>query len=401
VARALLIVENDSVPADTRVWPECLSLRAAGWEVSVISPSGRKRDREPFLSLEGVEIHRFELPESGGGGVGYLREYGVALARIRRLVRKLGRAHVYDVVHACNPPDMLLVAAHSLRLAGAATIFDQHDLSPELFLAKYQRRFPLYHGLLATERLGFKLSDVVLAANDSFRRVAIERGGKSADDVFVVRNGPDTTVFHPVPGDPELRSSAPHLIGYVGLIGSQDGLDLALDALAELRTRRTDWHLLVVGDGDALPAARQQVARLELGAFVTFAGFVQDRGRLVEMIASCDVCLSPEPRNELNERSTLVKVAEYMAVGRPVVAFDLSETRTTAGAAAAYAAGEDSSSYAAAIEALLDDAPGRARMGAEGLDRVRALSWERSEEALLAAYDRALWHRSRRASKRN
>ena len=396
VPRALLIVENDSVPADSRVWPECLSLRAAGWDVVAISPKGRGRDVDDDAVAEGVEIHRFDVPENAGGGVGYLREYGLAFARIRALVSRITAGREFDVVQACNPPDFLLLAARGPRRAGAATIFDHHDLSPELFDAKFARRFPLYHGLVAGERIGFRLADVVLAANESFRRIAIERGRKSPDDVFVVRNGPDTSVFHPVPGDPAAKAGAKFLIGYVGLMGDQDGLDVALEALAALRRRRDDWHALFVGDGDALPSSQQLASTLGLDDAVTFAGFVQDRTRLVQLISSCDVCISPEPRNPLNERSTLVKVAEYLAVGRPVVAFDLPETRNTAGDAAAYAVRDDAVSFADAIDGLLDDEARRRQMSALALDRVGELGWERSEQALLAAYARALEHRDRR-----
>lgn len=387
------------MPGDTRVWAECLSLRAAGWDVVAVGPKGANRDRDDRTLQDGIEIHRFDLAESSGGAVAYVREYGIALSRIRSLVATLSSSRRFDVVHASNPPDVLLLAARSVRKTGAATIFDHHDLSPELYLAKFQRRFPAYQGLLAAERLGFRLADVVLAANESFRRVAIERGRKAAEDVFIVRNGPDTSVFRPVPGDQSLKVGARFLIGYVGLMSDQDGLDVALEALGALRERRADWHALFVGDGDALPSARRLAADLGLDDAVTFAGFVQDRPRLVELIASCDVCISPEPRNPLNERSTLVKVAEYMAVGRPIVAFDLAETRNTAGEAAAYAESDDAGAFADALGAVLDDESRRARMSATGLERVRDLSWARSEEALLAAFDRALQHgASRRAA---
>jgi glycosyltransferase involved in cell wall biosynthesis len=393
---ALILVENDSVPADTRVWAECTSLRRAGWEVTVISPKGRDRDVEGFSDLEGVQIHRFDVVPSSSG-LGYLREYGLALLRMNTLVRRLARTKRFDVVQACNPPDFLLVAAIALRRRGAAMIFDHHDLSPELYLAKYGRGRAVLGALKVAERAGFALADVVLATNESFRTIAIERGHKAAGDVFVVRNGPDTNIFRPTEPDRDLRAGAKHVIGYVGLIEPQDGVDVALEALTVLRTRRDDWHAVFVGDGAALPDAKALARRCGLDDVVSFAGYVTDRNRLVRMIAACDVCISPEPRNPLNEHSTLTKVAEYMAVGRPVVAFDLEETRRTAGDAAVYAERDDPVSFADAIAGLLDDTSTRERMGALGRERAETtLGWKASEKVLLAAYAHALEQAQRR-----
>lgn len=388
---ALILVENNSAPADTRVRAICRSLRGAGWDVSVISPTGQKRDPEHDVTIDDIRYRRFDLVESAGGGLGYIREYGSAFVRIRALVRELSANARFDVVHACNPPDFLLLAARSLRSHGAATVFDHHDLSPELYAAKYRTRFPVEQILRLGERVGFSLADVTLASNDSFRNIAIERGKKSPQDVFLVRNGPDPTVFKPREGDSGLRQGAAYLIGYVGLMGSQDGADIALEALAALQSRRDDWRAVFVGDGDAMPTVRKRAAELGIDDRVLFTGYIQDAARVVEIIASCDVCLSPEPRNRLNESSTFVKVAEYMAVGRPVVAFDLYETRKTAGDAATYAVSDDAQAFADAIDDLLNDESKRQRLGALGRERVLAqLGWEHSERALLAAYDRAM-----------
>jgi glycosyltransferase involved in cell wall biosynthesis len=391
VPRTLLLVENASVPSDPRVWPECKSLRRAGWEVVVVCPTGSPREQEPFEDVDGVEIHRFRCPENTGGAVGYVREYAVALTRMRDVVRRLGREHRFDVVHAATPPDVLLLAARSLRRRGTRTILDHHDLSPELFAAKYGRRGIVHAGLGVAERVGFALADVVVSTNESFRRIAIERGRKHPEDVFVVRNGPDPEVFRPVQGDSVLRRGRAHLLGYVGVMGRQDGVLDAVRALAALKRVRTDWRAIFVGTGDAAPEAEQLSTRLGLAEDVEFLGFVADRELLVKIIASCDVCLSPEPPNELNQRSTLIKVAEYMAVGRPVAAFNLAETRATAGEAALYARHGDPASFADTVDTLLDDPARRERMGRTGRERVeRKLSWRHSEAALLRAYDRTL-----------
>lgn len=386
----LIVVENASAPSDSRVWNECLSLRHAGWDVTVISPKGKGRDDTAVETLEGVQIHRFDMVESRGGVLGYCWEYGTALARIRRLVRKLSKETPFDVVHACNPPDFLLLTALDLRRRGAATVFDHHDLSPELYSAKYGRAAILHAALRMAERTGFLLADASLATNESFRDVAVQRGRKASDDVFVVRNGPDIDTLKPVAEDPSLKAGREHLVGYVGTMNDQDGIDVALAALRSLSQVRSDWHAIFVGDGDVLQASREAVVHLGLEACVTFTGFIKDRDRLAQIIATCDVCISPEPRNPLNEKSTLMKVAEYMAVGRAVVAFDLPETRRTAGDAALYALRDDPEAFAEAINDLLSDPTRRSALGAAGRERaLKALGWKHSEAILLAAYAHA------------
>jgi glycosyltransferase involved in cell wall biosynthesis len=397
----LILVENEPVPADSRVWSICVSLRRAGWDVAVVSPKGAKRDTAPFERLDGVEIHRFDMPENPGSAAGYVREYAIAFARMSALVRRLSGRTSFDVVHACNPPDFLLLMTLRMRRRGVAVIFDHHDLSLELHAAKYTKGSVTRIALRQMERVAFALSDTSLAMNESFREIAITRGGMAPADVFVVRNAPDLTIFRPVDPDPSLSSGASHLIGYVGVMNSQDGVGLALAALDALARRRSDWHAIFVGDGEVLADARESVVRLGIDDRVTFTGFVRDQRRLVQIISSCDVCLSPEPRNSLNEKSTFVKVAEYMAVGRPVVAFDLRETRRTAADAAVYAVRDDADAFAEAIDGLLDDPARRALMGSVGHERVlENLNWTRSEEVLLAAYAHAVSKPARRSRRR-
>jgi glycosyltransferase involved in cell wall biosynthesis len=399
VPSTLLLVENTSVPSDPRVWPEATTLRRAGWEVVIVCPTGSARESERFEIVDGVEIHRFQSAHHAGGAIGFVREYALALVRMRETVRRLARTHRFDIVHTATPPDVLLLTARSLRRRGARTILDHHDLSPELFEAKYGRRGLFHAGLRAFERVGFALADVVIATNDSFREIAIERGRKRPEDVFVVRNGPDPTIFRPIPGDDTVRRGATHVLGFVGVMGRQDGVLEAVQALAALRRMRTDWRAVFVGAGEVAAEAEKLTVSLGLADAIDFVGFVADRQRLVRLIATCDVCLSPEPPNELNRRSTLIKVAEYMAVGKPVVAFDLRETRATAGEAAVYAATPGPNAYAREIDALLDDPDRRQRMGELGRRRVvETLSWSHSEQHLLAAYERATGRAKRRPS---
>ena len=399
--RALILVENLSVPFDRRVWQECGVLTRVGFSVSVVCPQGSKHDREPFELREGVEIHRYPLRTATGGPLGYVREYGTALLRTRRIALRLARAAPFDVVQACNPPDLLLPAVRVLKRRGAAFVFDHHDLVPELYESRFGRSRDLLHrGTLAVERATFRLADVVVATNESYRRVALQRGGKAPEDVFVVRSAPDLGRFVPAEPDPALRRGKEHLVAYLGVMGPQDGVDHALRALAELRRRRDDWHAIFVGEGDVLPAMRELASGLGLDGTVEFPGRLPD-AEVVRILSTADVCLAPDPKNPLNDVSTMNKIVEYMAMSRPVVAYDLAEARVSAGDAALYAEANEPAAFAVCVERLLEDATLRDELGRRGRLRVeRELSWEHSEREFLRAYERALEHRDRRRAAR-
>ena len=397
--RALILVENLSVPFDRRVWQECTTLRDAGWEVHVICPRGTKRDTEAEAVVDGVRIHRYPLRAATRGPAGYLREYGSALWHTARLARGVGPVHV---VHACNPPDLLFLPALRLKRRGARFVFDQHDLVPELYLSRFGRgRDVLYRAVCALERLTYRAADVVLATNESYKEVAVRRGGRRPEDVFVVRSAPQTDRFRPVPPEPELKRGKPHLLCYLGVMGPQDGVDYALRALAKLRDEqgRTDWHAVFVGSGDAFDAMVELSRDLGLEDQVEFTGRVPDAD-LVRHLSTADVCLSPDPRNPLNDVSTMNKVLEYMAMGRPIVSFDLKEARVSAGDAALYAPANDESAFAELVAVLLDDPERRARMGGIGRERIEgALAWRNSQAALLAAYAAACESRTPRTGR--
>ncbi|MPY97751.1 MAG: glycosyltransferase [Actinophytocola sp.] len=391
--RALILVENLSVPFDRRVWQECTTLRDAGWEVHVICPRGEKQDTEAEVVLDDVHIHRYPLRPATGGPRGYAREYGLALAhtlwRALRLTLRLGR---FDVVHACNPPDMLFLVGAVLKVRGARFVFDQHDLVPELYLSRFNRgEDALYRAVCLAERLTYRTADVVIATNESYRRTAIARGGKAPDDVVVVRSAPAVERFEQVPAEPELKRGKPHLLCYLGVMGPQDGVDYALRALAKLRddVGRTDWHAVFVGAGDTFDAMVRLADDLGLADQVEFTGRIPDAD-LLRYLSTADVCLAPDPRNPLNDVSTMNKIMEYMAMARPIVSFDLTEARVSAGEAAVYATPNDELDFAKQIARLLDDPEERRRMGEIGQGRVSGpLSWRESATALLAAYDRA------------
>jgi glycosyltransferase involved in cell wall biosynthesis len=368
-----------------------LTLRRAGLDVTVVCPRGEQQDQESFAVWEGIEIHRYPLAAATGGPLGYVREYGRALRETSRLVRKLTSNGRFDVVHACNPPDLLLLPALHLKHSGTRFLFDHHDLVPELYLSRFGRgRDLLYFVVVALERLAFRLADVVIATNESYREVAIRRGRKRPDDVFVVRSAPSSSRFRPVEPDLSLKRGRRYLIAYLGVMGPQDGVDHALRALAQLRNERDDWQAVFIGAGDVYPAMRALATELGLDAHVEFTGRIPDDD-VVRILSTADVCLAPDPKTPLNDVSTMNKILEYMALAKPLVAYDLREARVSAGDGALYATPDDVGSFARCIGELLSDDERRRTMGEAGREKFeRALSWEHSENALLAAYERAL-----------
>jgi glycosyltransferase involved in cell wall biosynthesis len=386
--RALLVLENEGLPRDRRVWDEARALSGAGWAVEAIAP--RVRAGEPAEEvLEGIRVHRFRA-RFASGALGYAREYAAAWVGIRRLARRLARrgAEPFDVVGVANPPDFLGWAVSPLLARGARLVFDQHDLTPELYRSRFGAG-PLHRALLALERRALRAADVVVVANDSYRRLALARAGLDRERVHVVRNGPDLARFRPVAPDPALRRGRRHLLAYLGVMGPQDGIDHALHALAELRRRRgADWRAIFIGEGDVLEEMRGLAAGLGLQGDVEFAGWRGDDD-IRRILSSADVCLAPDPPSPLNVLSSMVKVPEYMAMGRPIASYELPETQAAAGPAAAYAREPVPAELARCIDELLDDPARRERMGREALRRVERLAWERQARELVRAYERA------------
>ncbi|HEX5451572.1 MAG TPA: glycosyltransferase family 4 protein [Candidatus Limnocylindrales bacterium] len=389
--RALLIVENLSVPFDRRVWTEAETLRAAGWQVVAISPRGEGGWRW-HETIQGVEVFRYPLPTTATGLTAHLLEYAVALPMtllLALLVRLRGRI---DVVQACNPPDFLFPIGRLLRTLGAAFVFDQHDLGPELYLAQGGRRGGAVHRLLLwAERQTYRAADAVIATNETYRRFATARGGLPADQVFVVRTAPDPGRIYRVEPDPARKAGRRWLVVYLGTMGVQDGVDLFLRAAAAIARRRPGQvRFLAVGGGDELEALRRLATSLDLDDDLGFTGRIPD-DELRVVLSSADLGVSPDPKNGFNEFCTMNKTLEYMAVGLPVAAFDLEETRVSGGDAAAYAQPNDPDALATTILELLDDPARRAALGRVGLERMGgSLSWAASADRLLAAYQRAV-----------
>lgn len=389
--RTLLISENEAVPRDRRVWSEARTLAAGGWDVSVACPFDEEYEQPASETLDGVTVHRYPL-RPAASAADYAREYGQALLRLRSLVARLSRERPFDVVHTANPPDFLLWAAGAARRRGAAFVFDHHDLMPELFRARFRRAGLPYKGLRAIERRALRGADVVISTNESYKRLAIERARVDPEDVFVVRNGPDLDRFTPVDPDPDLHADRRFLLAYLGVMEPQDGVDQALLALAALRGRRgADWRAIFVGEGSVRADMEALAGELGIADSVEFAGWRGDAD-IRRILSSADLCLAPDPPSPLNDVSTMMKVPEYMAMGVPIASFDLAETRVSAGDAAAYAA-PDPAALGALVDELLNDEARRRRMADTALERVVELSWQRSGERLLAAYERAVANR--------
>ncbi len=386
----LFLVENLPVPFDRRVWQESRALVEAGYAVTVICPMGTHA-AEADVTLEGVHVLRYPLEPARGGPLGFLREYAAAMFHTTRLALRVQRSHPVDVVHACNPPDLLFLVALLLRPRGARFVFDHHDLVPELFLS----RFPgggraLYWVTRLLERLTFACADGVIATNESYRAVATGRGGVDPEKVVVVRSGPDLSRFVQRSPDPELRRGKRFLLAYLGVMGPQDGVDYALRALRSLRDDRgrDDVHCIFMGSGDVRDDMMALSKELGLDDVVEFPGRVPDEF-VQRCLSTADVCLSPDPKNPLNDVSTMNKVLEYMAMGRPMVSFDLAEARVSAGDSAVYAPANDEGEFAARIDELLRDDQRRAEMGQKGRERIEIeLSWDNSRKALIDFYER-------------
>lgn len=387
--KVLIIVENLPVPFDRRVWHEARTLKAAGAEVSVICPTGKGFEQRREI-LEGIHIHRHPLPLDAAGPIGYLVEYTSALFWETLLAWRIYFGRGFHVIHGCNPPDLVFLVALPFRLLGVRYLFDHHDINPELYEAKFNRRGIFWKLMVLLERLTFKSARVSIATNESYRRIAIERGGMKSEDVFVVRSGPDLNRLEHLPPNAAWRNGRAHLVGYVGVMGEQEGIDLLLEAAGHIvhQIGRKDIQFCLVGGGPSLAGLQDLAASNGLSDFVTFTGRAPDNV-LFEVLSTSDVCVNPDRVNPMNDKSTMNKIMEYMAFGKPIVQFEVTEGRFSAGEASLYARPNDSTDMAEKILELLADPERRARMGTFGRARVEnELSWSHQIEPLIAAYER-------------
>jgi glycosyltransferase involved in cell wall biosynthesis len=393
--KILIIVENIPVPFDTRVWKEATSLQTAGYEVTVICPRA-KGCSTPYELLEGVHIYRHPTAKEGNSPFGYLFEYGYALFWEFLYTLWVFFRRGFQVLQGCNPPDDIFLVALPYKLFGVKYIFDHHDASPELYLSKYEKQGAFYKIQVLLEKLTYRVADVVMATNCSYKDLAITRGGLAPEDVFVVRNGPDIETFKPVAPNPTLKYGRPFLVGYVGTMSIQEGLDILLDVAQYIKNMgRNDIHFTCIGGGPGLPTLRQMVVDKNLQDTVNFTGRVSDAD-LLEILSTADVCVNPDKPCEMNDISTMIKIMEYMALGKPIVQFDLKEGKFSAQGASLYSDTKNQvPDFAKNILWLIDHPEERKRMGEFGRKRVEnEISWKYSVENLLAAYERAFAKRS-------
>ena len=396
--KILIIVENLPVPFDSRVWKEACALHQAGYEVTVLSPRGKGYTQNHEV-LEGVHIYRHPMPKEGNTPLGYLWEYTCALFWECLYAWWIYVVRGFHVIQGCNPPDNIFLVALPFKLFGVKYVFDHHDANPELYISKYGRRDLFYKTQVWLEKLTYRFSYVVMATNESYKSLAVTRGGVDLQDVFVVRNGPDLAKFKLVPPQPALKYGKSFLVGYVGTMSVQEGLDILLDVAQYVKNLgRTDIHFTCVGGGPGLAGLRVMLKQKNLEDIVNFTGRIPDK-ELLEVLSTSDVCVNPDKPCEMNDVSTMIKIMEYMALGKPIVQFDLKEGRFSAGEAALYSNNDDLvPDFAAKILSLLEHPEERQRMGEIGRRRVeQQLAWEYSVKNLLAAYQRVFEKRSRRA----
>ena len=392
--RILIIVQNLPVPFDRRVWLECQALTAAGYRVAVVCPKGK--DDPGFQVIDGVEIYKYRPYAPGGSKLGFVAEYAYSfLATAWHALKARVRGGViggrFAVIQACNPPDIFWPIALAFRVERTRFVFDHHDLCPELFLSRFENPPALpYKGLLWLERRTFRTAKHVISTNESYRQIAIERGGKSPDDVTVVRTGPNPERLKRGPADEALKRGRKYLVAYIGVMGPQDGVDIAVRA-ADVIVRefgRDDVAFTLIGSGDSYDELVALRDALNLQGHVEFTGRAPDE-LVMKIMSTADAGLSPDPKNPLNDVSTMNKTMEYMAFELPVVAFDLRETRVSAQDAAVYATPNDVHEYAKALVGLLDDEAARAQLGKLGRARVEdELAWSHQERAYLGVYQR-------------
>lgn len=388
--KILIVVENEPVPFDRRVWLQACALRENGYDVTVLCP--RRRDFPGGHEvIDGIRVYRHPMTEAGSGLLGYATEYGCALFWELLYSWWIYLQHGFLVIQGCNPPDLIFLVALTFRLFGVKYIFDLHDVSPELYFGKYGKKGIVYKLQLWLEKLSFRWSDVVICTNGSYRKVAITRGGADPANTFIVRNGPDLSSFKSVPANPALKFGKPFLVGYVGVMGPQDGLDILLDVARYVKdVGRRDVHFTCIGGGSCLDQLRQMAREKDLEDIVNFTGRIPDEP-MIEILSTADVCVNPDRPCEMNSMSTMVKIMEYMALGKPIVQFDMKEGRFSAAGASLYADNENQiADFAAKILWLLANPAERHRMGEMGRRRVeKELAWRYSVEHLLAAYERA------------
>jgi len=388
--QVLMLIENLSFPMDRRMYQQALALQNSGYQVTVICPKGQNTDRAPFDVVDNIRVYRYEMRFEANSGLGYLIEYSWAMLRTFLLMWRCYFQNGFDIVHVANPPDLFFAIAAPFKLKGKKFIFDQHDLCPEVYEAKFNRRDLVHKVLLGLEKLSYRMADLVISPNLSYREIALRRGNVPLEKIEVVRSAPDLHRFHHVEPQAQLKRGASYLVAYLGVMGRQDGVDRALHAASHLikTLGRSDVRFVFIGNGECRAELQRLAVELELTQSVEFTGRIPD-SEVLAYLSTADICVAPDPPSRLNDLSTMNKILEYMACRKPIVSFDLTEARRSAGDAALFVEEDDPASFAGAILQLLNDGELRARMGEVGFERIAGpLSWEHSKKNLIEAYRR-------------
>lgn len=386
--KVLIIVENLPVPFDTRVWQEATTLAMNGYTVSVICPKGKGYTQEEEY-LQGVHIFRHDLPAEGNGAVGYAKEYLTALKEELRLAKKVYKEIGFDVIHGCNPPDDIYMVAKHFKKYGVKYVFDHHDICPELFEAKFGKTSGLlYKSQLWLEKQTYKHCTFAFVTNESYKKIAIERGKMNLNNVIVLRSGPKLERMRIMPPVESIKRGYKYMVGYLGVIGQQEGIEYLLDAAKYIKEHDNNVFWGIVGGGPHLKALKKQAHDMGLDDCVEFTGRASDQ-QMLEYLNTADVCVNSDKYNSMNDKSTMNKILEYMALAKPIVQFDLTEGRYSAQDASLYAKNNDAEDMAKKIMELLDNPELRKKMGAYGRNRVvNELSWEHTSKALLEGYEK-------------
>ncbi|HMU45697.1 MAG TPA: glycosyltransferase family 4 protein [Chitinophagaceae bacterium] len=385
----LIIVENLPLPFDRRVWQEANTLAENGAKVSIICPK-MKGYTKSYEKINGIDIYRHPLPVEANGFMGYIAEYFLAFFWEFILSWKIFFKKRFHVIQGCNPPDTIFFVAFFFKIFGVKYVFDHHDISPELYIAKYNKKGFFYRMLLLMERLTFITANFSIATNESYKEIAIRRGKMPEGKVQVVRSGPKLDRLKLTKGNEKYKKGRRFLVGYVGVIGAQEGLDLLLDSVKYIISKRTDVQFAIVGGGTDLEQIKKMSTELELNDYVDFYGRVED-ATLVDVLNTSDVCVNPDRPTIMNDLSTMNKIMEYMALRKPIVQYDLKEGRFSAQHASLYADNTNTTDFAEKIIWLLDHPEQRKEMGEFGYNRVvNELSWEYESKKLVNFYKRVL-----------
>lgn len=383
----LIIVENLPVPFDRRVWAEATTLTEYGAKVSVICPK-MKGYTKSFETINGIDVYRHPLKVEGKGAWGYLLEYSMALFWEFVLAWKIFFKKRFHVIHGCNPPDLIFLVALTFKLFGVKYIFDHHDINPELYYAKYGKKDLLYRCLLRLERLTFATADYSIATNESYRQIAIQRGKMSPEKISVVRSGPKLDRLKLTPGNMKYKKGRNYMVGYVGVIGAQEGLDLLLDSIKQIVYKRCDVQFAIVGGGTELEKIKQMSSNMGLQEYIDYYGRVDD-DTMVDILNTADVCVNPDRPTEMNNLSTMNKIMEYMALKKPIVQYDLKEGRFSAEHASLYACNTSTTDFADKIIWLLDHPQDRIERGEYGYHKViNELSWDYESRKLVSFFSK-------------